>query len=247
MKIYLGSSVYRTVEVPHYDSVIRLHKLCAEQGIELVEGIVRGDALIERSRSIAASAFLRSDCDVMLSIDADIWFRPVDAIAMCRKALEHKVIGALYMTRNLNTQPALMLPEQPVDFAPSAQPVEVPFISTGFMAVTREPFEALAKTLPLCHESWGESSFWPFYLPYVIPWEGDGHILLSEDWAFCQRAKDAGFPVWLDPSVRLAHHGDYAYTLEDLVRSAKPGPAPMRLHRHADGTLDTYMLEGARQ
>ena len=98
-------------------------------------------------------------------------------------------------------------------------------------------------TLPVCHESWGESSFWPFYLPYVVPWDGDGHILLSEDWAFCQRAKDAGFPIWLDPSIRLAHHGDYAFTLEDLLRSAKPGPQPLSLRRHADGTLETLVLE----
>ena len=246
MKIYLGSSVYRTVEVPHYDSVIRLHKMCAEMGIELVEGIVRGDALIERSRSIAASSFLRSDCDVMLSIDSDIWFRATDAIALCKRALEKKVIGALYMTRSLNTQPAMMLPDHEVIFAPESQPVEVPFISTGFMAVTREPFEALADKLPLCHESWGESSFWPFYLPYVIPWEGDGHILLSEDWAFCQRARDAGFPSWLDPSIRLAHHGDYAFTLEDLLRSAKPEPRPLSLTRHADGTLETHVLERSK-
>lgn len=246
MKIYLGSIVYRTVEVPHYDSMMRLRDFCAKNGIELVEGIVRGDALVERSRSIAASCFLRSDCDVMLSIDSDIWFRPVDAIALCQRALEKQIIGALYMTRSLNTQPALMLPEEPVVFAPNAEPVEVPFISTGFMAVTKAPLEALRQTLPLCHESWGETSFWPFYLPYVVPWPGDGHVLLSEDWAFCQRAKDEGFSVWLDPSIRLSHHGDYGYTLEDLVRPSKPSPAPLALTRHSDGSLDTQVLEGAQ-
>lgn len=248
MKIYLGSSVYRTVEVPHYDSVMRLRSLCQEMGIEIVEGIVRGDALIDRSRSIAASSFLRSDCDVFLTIDADIWFRPIDAISICRKALEKDVIGAMYMTRSLNTQPAMMLPEDtPVVFEANAEPVQVPFISTGFMAVSRAPFEALSKTLPLCHKSWGPTSFWPFYLPYIVEWPVDGFIELSEDWAFCQRAKDAGFGIWLDPSVRLAHHGDYAYTLEDLVRPPKPSAKPLSLVRSGNGALETRVLEEARK
>ena len=226
--------------------MLRLRDFCNRNGIELVEGIVRGDALVERSRSIAASAFLRSDADVMISIDSDIWFRPIDAVALCQKALEKQIIGALYMTRNIKTQPAMMLPAETVVFAENAEPVQVPFISTGFMAMTKPPLEALKATLPLCHESWGDSSFWPFYLPYVVEWPDDGHILLSEDWAFCQRAKDAGFGIWLDPSIRLSHHGDYGYTLEDLIRPPRPSPTPLALTRRSDGTLDTYVLEGVR-
>lgn len=243
MKIFLGSVVYRTVEVPHHISMLQMQEFCTKNGIEFEVGVVRGDALVSRSRSIAASAFLRSDADVLLSIDADIKFRPVDAIALCQKALAKQIIGGLYMTRNLHTQPALMLPDSEVIFDKDAEPVEVPYASTGFMAVTRPPLEALSKTLPLCHESWGEAAFWPFYMPYVMEWPGDGHIYLSEDWAFCQRAKDAGFPIWLDPSIRLSHHGDYAYELEDLIRPPKPGTQAMSLHRHEDGVLDVNVLE----
>ena len=50
--------------------------------------------------------------------------------------------------------------------------------------------------------------------------------------------------VAAESGIRLAHHGDYAYTLEDLMRSPKPGAAPMALTRHADGSLVTKMLEG---
>lgn len=247
MRIYLASAVYRTVEVPHHMAMLQLQEFCTKNGIDLEVGCVRGDALVSRARSVAASAFLRSGADVMLSIDADIRFRPVDAIALCQKALEKQIIGALYMTRNLNTQPALMLGDSEVVFESSAEPVEVPFASTGFMAVTRPPLEALRATLPLCHESWGESAFWPFYMPYVVEWPGDGHVYLSEDWAFCQRAKDEGFKVWLDPSIRLDHHGDYAYQLEDLLRPPKPSQTVLALHRHEDGSLDTHMLvEGAK-
>src|SRR3990167_3943027 len=117
--------------------MIKLHELCYKRGIEVVDGVVRGDALIERSRSIAASHFLRSDCDVMLSIDSDIWFRPQDAIALCEKALAgHEIIGAIYSTRNLHSQPALMLiDDKEVVFSPESQPEEARYIPTGFTAV----------------------------------------------------------------------------------------------------------------
>ena len=242
MKIYLGSVVYREIRMPHYWSMLRLRELCDETGIELEEGIVRGDALVSRARSIAASAFLRSDADVILSIDADIEFRPIDAISLCKKAMDKQIIGAIYMTRNINSQPAMMLPDEPVTFDPSSPPVEVPYVSTGFLAVTRKPFETLTQVVPLCHKTWGPTAFWPFYMPFYKPWPEDDYIYLSEDWAFIDRAKDAGYAIWLDPSIRLTHWGDYGFTLEDLVRPTKLAPTPMQLHRHADGSLETTLL-----
>jgi hypothetical protein len=241
VKVFIGNVVWRDEAVGHGQSMRQLWRELDKRGIEFQEGTVSGDALVSRSRSIAASAFLRSDCDVLLSIDSDIWFRPDDAIALCEKAIAYDVIAGLYVTRGLERQPALMLPDHPVVFAGNSEPFEAPFVSTGFVAVHRSVFERLSETLPLCHRGWNDrgadTSFWPFYMPFVIPWEGDGNMYLSEDWAFCQRAKDAGFKVWVDPSFRLGHYGQTLYTLEDLLRPAKDSPAPMVLHREHDGSL----------
>src|SRR3990167_8297916 len=115
------------------------------KGIEFTDGTVRGDAAVDRARSMVGSAFLRSDADVMVSIDSDIWFRPGDAIKLAEEAMEFDVIGALYMTRKLNTQPAIMLPAgEGVSFDPDARPVETPFVSGGFTAVNKKVFERLS-------------------------------------------------------------------------------------------------------
>ena len=243
MKIYLGSVAWRQIEEGNSSSVGRLFLECDERGIEIEEGCVVGDALVSRSRSLAASGFLRSDCDVMLSIDSDIWFRPEDAIELCEQALAgHDIIGALYMTRAVKTQPAMMLPNEPLTFAKGEKPVEAQYVSTGFTAVTRAPFEALAKTLPHCHQNWKQAgedtSFWPFYMPFVREWPDEGYIYLSEDWAFCDRARDAGFKMWVHPGIRVGHYGTYMYTLEDLIRPEKPLPQPLQLSRSANGNLD---------
>ena len=247
MKLYLGNAVWRTEEVGHSQSMRLLARELDKREIEFTDGTVVGDALISRARSIIGSAFMRSDADVLLSIDSDIWFRPEDAISLAEKALEYDMIAGMYMTRSLTTQPALMLPDEEVIFAANSSPVEVPYISTGFVAVNRRVFEALSQELPLCHKGWNDrgadTSFWPFYMPFTIPWEGDGEMYLSEDWAFCQRAKDAGFKVWLDPSIRLGHLGQVMFTLEDLIRPPKIAPVPLALHRNGTGELQTTVLD----
>lgn len=250
MKIYLGSISYRTMEVPHHTSLLKFHDLCHERGIEVVDGVVRGDALVERARSIAASSFLRSDCDVMLSIDSDIRFSPEQALRMCETAMEKDIVGGMYLTRNeRRPQPALMLEnDSPVVFADDAPLVEARYLSTGFIATTRKPFEAIIEDLPLCHQSWGESAFWPIYVPWVQEFEGeDKYILLSEDWAFCERAREKGFKLWLDPRVRLAHHGDYGYMLEDLLRQPRLEPQAIILERSADGMVNATGYGGLPQ
>ena len=250
MKVFLGSVVWREESVGHAQCMRQFARELDRRGIEFVDGTVVGDALVSRARSIVASTFLRSDCDVLLTIDSDIWFRPQDAISIAEKALAYDIIGGLYMTRSLQTQPAMMLPDEPVVMAEGQEPVESKYLSTGFMAVHRSVFERLASTLPLCHQGWNDrgqdTSFWPFYMPFTIPWEGDGHMYLSEDWAFCQRAKELGYRVWLDPSIRLGHYGSVMYTLEDLVRPPKPSPTPLALVRHANGELETKVLEGIK-
>lgn len=241
-KLYIGRSVWRQEETQHVKCMIDLVRYLDANKIDFIDGTVPGDALISRSRSIVASCFLRSDADVLIQIDTDIVFKPEDVVRIAHEAERHGVACGLYMTRNIATQPAALLPDSEITFAPGRPPVEVPFGSTGFMAIHRRVFKRLAEDLPLCHQTWesnGQSiAFWPFYMPYVIEWPVDGYMYLSEDWAFCQRAKDAGFKVFLDPSIRLGHVGSYTYTLEDLARPPRSAPAPMQLRRGEDGTLD---------
>lgn len=236
MKIYLGSPIYRQPEFAYHTSIIRLERLLNQlDDVELDYGYVPGDADVSRARNVAASAFLKSDADVLLTIDSDIWFRPVDAVELCRKAMEQDIIGALYMVRSLKTkQPAPLIAQgQTVTLQAGEPPVEVTFLATGFMAVHRKVFKKLAESLPLCMQS-TNLPFWPFYMPFHIPWPGDGHLYLSEDYAFCQRSREAGYKIWLDPSIRLGHMGQREFRLEDLVTDF-PEPMPMRLTQRDNG------------
>src|SRR3972149_2702034 len=241
MRVYYGEICYNSVNPAHHDAVVSFALECGRRGITVDRGVVVGDALVSRSRSIAASAFLRSKADVLLTIDSDIWFRAADAIKLCEEALEYDFIAGLYLTRGTKKQSALRPPvDVPVIFQDDSKPVEVRYLSTGFMAVSRKGLEKTMEhsKVPHCPKGMShlgqDTSFFPLYMPYVIPDDGpEENLYLSEDWALCQRAKDAGFKMWLDPSIRLGHVGQEMYTLEDLLRTPKPDPKPIKIVQKA--------------
>lgn len=203
-------------------------------------GMGGSDALVSRARSVDATGFLLDPNlgDVMLYLDHDIEFEPQDALRVAQLAYDHQCIaGAAYVTRSdLAPHPALRLfPGQKVALGKPNPPVEVVYLSTGFLAFHREVLKKLASTLPWVSVG-SYSHCYPFFLPFI--YEGE---YLSEDWAFCQRARDLGIQVVLDPTIKLAHMGSRAYILEDLAMDAFLSTVNMTV---TEGSLDRTDIIG---
>lgn len=186
--------------------------------------IHRGDALVSRVRSIAVSKWLReTDGDVFLMVDDDIVYTPEDAERVVALAKEKGGIAcAAYPVRG-GTHLACRAYQNDLRFGPDVPPIEIQYAGTGFMAATREVCEAIAATMPLCHAD-TDWAMWPMFAPFVVessaPVDPPIHEYLSEDWAFCRRASELGFGVWLDPRVVLTHIGAAEYSIYSM-RSAQ--------------------------
>ena len=260
MKIHIGSAIYRTVEARHHAS---LATLIQRPGVEYMP--VMGDALVERSRCISATYFLReSDADVHLSIDSDITDFDTDAtLGMCEQTFKHDIVGGIYVTRNTTrTFPTTMFePGTSVEMALDPTPFPVRYVASGFMATHRRVFEKLAESLPLLHGKDGARAFYPFYIPFIVDDDEGNPILLSEDWAFCKRARDAGFGIYTNPAIRLGHVSQMVFRLEDMFYDpVKPQPcllerpdntATWRIHRsteydHKNGSDESRQVRRAR-
>ena len=244
MKIYASTIAWRAVEIEHLQSVL---DLCRTPNMIYEPQI--GDALIERARSIVATRFLYdTDCDVLLTMDSDIIFARADALKLCEQAMEHDVVCGLYVTRRIDKC-------VPTSYFNVDVPVEIGhqrltplrWGASGFMAVARRVIEKLAQDpeMPLCHE--GEAwRFHPFYLPFVAPDENGRPILLSEDYAFTQRAIDAGFGVWLNAAVDLHHKGAFFYNWRDLAKHDRYD-GPMVVTRKPTGVYNVLTIEKEEQ
>lgn len=198
---------YRSVSLPTVSCILNLLDDPANPYGWRVS--LNGEAGINRSRSIMASRWWTETADdVFLMLDDDIIFSPEDAeriVTLCREG--HDIICAGYPVRDGGHIALRGYGREPFSFAPGLPPVEIKWASTGFLAVHRRVLDALIPTLPLCHgaQPW---SFWPLFDFKTVEDEAaGGHNYLSEDWNFCDMAINAGFKVWLDPSIRLKHLG----------------------------------------
>lgn len=160
-----------------------------------------GDALIDRARAKAVSAWYRNETtDVFLMIDDDIVFRAEDAARVVQLAREKRSIACgAYPVGDGGHMASRGWPGQELHWGPKHEPVEIRWPATGFMAVHRDVVAALIETMDECYP--GEpDGFWPMFQPFAL-----GANYLSEDYAFGQRALELGFATWMDPRVILHH------------------------------------------
>ena len=147
-------------------------------------------------------------------IDADTEFHP-DAIDQLR-AHHRPLVAGICAQKGKRAIACHILPGTPkMVFGKGGGLVELLYAGTGFMHIRREVYLAIQAKLglPVCNERFG-SPMIPFFQPMLHPIE-DGHWYLAEDFAFCQRARQAGFQILGDTSIRLWHVGNYAYGWED--------------------------------
>lgn len=246
--IYLGSSIWREASIDWVLSMRELMFGMVQLGIRGFDQPVTNDALITRSRSRAASSFLESQADILVMVDSDIKFLPGDLLKLAEKAYEYSIIGGAYTKRNgHNTELAIrVLPGSEIIFADDSNPVEVEYLSTGFLAVHRRVFEAMLTRddMPLCHAS-DSLRFYPFFRDAVSV-RPDGEVFyLSEDWAFQERAKEHGFKSWLDPSIRLSHLGSYDFNLEDMYRAKRADIGPFKFIKTEEGRVGFELQQNA--
>lgn len=206
----------RSVSLPTFRSILDLLSTGSPSGWRVTTG---GEAGINRSRSIQASRWWNDTADdVFLMIDDDIVFEPVDAerlVSLCRNGYD--IVCAAYPVRDA-THLAMCGYGTTIEFAPDAEPIEIRYAATGFIAVHRRVLDALIPTLPLCHgnQPW---AFWPLFDFRTIEDEASGgHAYLSEDWNFSAQARELGFRSWLAPSIKLDHLAEVRVNVTNMAR-----------------------------
>lgn len=106
------------------------------------------------------------------------------------------------------------------------QPLELKRIGTGLMLIRRDVIETLCERhpelrYPVDPQDRGENRLGEYLHALFQPmFDAESGHLLSDDYAFCHRARDAGFRVWAAPRMRTTHTGParFAGALADLAQ-----------------------------
>jgi hypothetical protein len=175
---------------------------------------VGGYAAIDQGRNQMATDALRDGFEETLWIDADIGFHP-DAADQLRSH-DLPIVSGVYAQKGKRALACHALPETPsITFGQEGGLVELLYAGGGFLLVRREVYRKVQDEcrLPVCNERFGQPMI-PFFQPLLRPVDG-GHWYLAEDYAFCHRARESGFRIFADTSIRLWHIGGYRYGWED--------------------------------
>ena len=185
---------------------------------------VRGFSAVDQGRNQMASDALNEGFAETIWIDTDIGF---DAEAVDRLR-SHKlpIVTGIYPQPGARSLACELLPQtEKIIFGEEGGLMEVKYSGAGFLYVRRDAYEAIRDKLklPLCNTRFGRGN-WPFFQPYWIEEQesADGrtaeavnHRYLTDDFAFCERARQAGLKIMADTTIRLWRVGSYGFGWED--------------------------------
>jgi hypothetical protein len=185
---------------------------------------VLGYSAIDFGRSSMASLALADGFDEFLWIDSDIVFHPDDVERLRGHGVP--LVGGVYAKKGKPEFACEFLPDtRQMTLGTGGGLVEVRYLGSGFLLARREVYEGIRQMLelPECNQQFGRPIV-PYYLPMLLPHRG-GRWYLSEDYAFCERARQCGFATQADTAIRLEHIGGYGFTWEDVGRPKQPIPS----------------------
>lgn len=200
----------------------------------------KNESLVHRGRMEMTATFLRrTEFSHLFWIDADMDWEPEHVASLWN--LQTDIAVGLYAMKRPDMPLSawrngklLRIEDCPTE------PFEVDYAGTGFMLISRKAIDAICEFLRQRHErckkfvetirrdfvvTEDEAPFLAGMLDHFAPdWEGaNGRVpalfmtpihndgLESEDYHFCRIAREAGFKIIADPSIKLGHWGMTRY------------------------------------
>lgn len=229
MKLFVAMPCYGgMVSAPTMVSLFDSYTMLGQKGLveEFCLQTLQKESLISRGRNMLAQWAVDRGYTHLLFIDADLTFTPRDFELLLQAGKDKDIVGGTYTWKtfplvvNFNAEGYGKDRGQDGYFEyikKYAQPdglAEVRHIPTGFMLVKTSVFKDLAQrglATPYSsynHEDHSTSYFYDYFPVRVY----DGRYQ-SEDWAFCEIARAAGFKVWLQTQIVCGHMGSHIYQL----------------------------------
>ena len=214
VSVAIATPIYGDLKLGYVRSLVATLDELPRQGIETGWATVEGNSLISLARNQLASLFMASNCTHMMSIDCDVEWSPGDILRLIQHD-EAFVCGAY---RKKNDVVAF-------DFHPLAGAVpcprtvliEIEAAGAGFQLIHRSVFERLADAghAPLIRHGigiyQGPTGNPPDLRDYYRTGVDPSGTYWSEDMAMAGHFRLTGGRIYLDPSIRLKHHGSFAY------------------------------------
>ena len=228
IKLAVGLPIYGGVSPLFFDSIFQLQSKALPFEWQLLR--LNGDSLVSRARNNIVQKFLETNCTHLLFIDSDIGFTGDQVIRIVQRGKE--IIGGLYPKKAAGNPEWVMniLDGEQVD--PDGL-LKVRYIGTGFMCIERSVFEHMRHAYKSFQyrpdPALINNTLHQDYFPVGV-FKSDEFPqgrYLSEDWYFCELARQLNYEIYADTTINLKHEGTIIYpTVEPKTQPLNPSPQP---------------------
>jgi len=242
--LFVSTPCYGGVCLQAYaESMLRLQRLCAANGIQMMLDTTENESLVHRARNLAVARFYqKTQATHFLFIDADIHFDPDSVLRLIKSG--HEVAVAAYPKKNIAWDQAEAFVKSGkkgrdlsrvasnlvMNFKYSNTPIKDGFAEvldgpTGFMLIKRDVFTKMFEKYPELncvndHQNRDLDEYCAVFDCMIDP---TSKRYLSEDYAFCRRWQLMGGQIYADVMTVLGHVGNIRFmgTLEDRIKNSK--------------------------
>jgi hypothetical protein len=183
--------------------------MAMKHGVDVQICNISGCSVVSRVRNLIAADFLNSDCTDLMFIDSDINFEANDIFRLMAWNSDPKkgIVAGIPVARKKGQVyfSTLDTDDDQSIFMDKMGLVRAKRVATAFMMIRREVFEKLAEAHPewVYHDEKKQGDKMVAFFDFALK---DGQYI-GEDYLFCDRARDLGYEVWIDPTIKLGHMG----------------------------------------
>lgn len=175
-------------DIMHVSTAQAIASLCIYSP-QIVDFLVHKGCDVVGARTNLVKRAIEKGSTHILFIDTDMYF-PVDVLEKML-ALDKPIVAGEYYKRKFPRE-LVSMPLEGTERS-ETEPYKAAWAGTGLMLIDLSIFEKL----PVPWFNFGRNS--------------EGSLTLGEDVWFCRTAQDAGYDVWIIPTLDVKHIGEYAF------------------------------------
>jgi hypothetical protein len=243
VSLFVSTPCYGGICLQAYaESMLRLQRVCASNGIQMMLDTTENESLVHRARNLAVARFYqKTPATHFLFIDADIHFDPESVLRLIRS--NHDVAVAAYPKKCVGWNEAeghvksgrtgrdlsRVASSLVMNFKYAQTQIKDGFAEvldgpTGFMLIKREVFTKMFEKYPElnCVNDHQNRDLEEYCAVFDCMIDPVSRRYLSEDYAFCRRWQQMGGQIFADVMTVLGHVGNIRFqgVLEDRIKAA---------------------------
>jgi hypothetical protein len=164
---------------------------------------------VDDTRNSLVREFLLTDCSEFVFIDADVSWRDEDLVKLM--SYDRDIVAGIYPKKTDNTEFPVYLTKGEL-WAEADGLLEVERAPTGFLRIRRHVLEKLSAQATQYTSNGHKACDGTYPLLFERTNGFEDRRRWSGDYSFCNKAKAAGFRVFVDPEMVFGHAGTKVWT-----------------------------------